>query len=267
MPGPSSARGVDCHAHVFSSDAPAIPGARYRPAYRASLEQWRAHWAGAGITHGVLVQPSFLGTDNREMLAALAADPGHLRGVAVLDPAASNEDIARLHEAGVRAIRLNLFGVADYAAYASAPWAQLLDRIGARGWHVEVFVACGRLPEIVPALQGRELAVVFDHFGNPGTGARLEATFAAAAKLARAQPVHCKLSGPYRLEGDAAGLAQRWIGIVGMENLVWGSDWPWTGHEGRVEYPPLRAELDRWIGEEGARAVLWDNAAALYGFR
>ncbi|HST01643.1 MAG TPA: amidohydrolase family protein, partial [Usitatibacter sp.] len=70
-------RAVDAHAHVFSADAPAVAGARYRPTYGANVKDWRGLWERAGITHGVVVQPSFFGTDNREMLDTIAADPQH----------------------------------------------------------------------------------------------------------------------------------------------------------------------------------------------
>ena len=266
MPLPNPPRGVDCHAHLFSRDAPAIPGARYRPGYAATLTEWQSHWPEAGITHGVLVQPSFFGTDNREMAAALARHPERLRGVAVISPGTTAQEIARLHEAGVRAARWNLYGVDDYAAFRAPEWSGALARIGARGWHLEVFVSPGRLPEVLPALAGSSLPVLFDHFGNPGRGAAADATFAAVEALARMRPVFCKLSGPYRVEEDGALLARRWLDVAGAHALVWGSDWPWTGHEGRVGYSGLRAQLDRWIGAEQVAAVLWDNAAALYGF-
>ena len=120
---------VDAHAHVFSASAPAVAGARYRPAYEATLDAWQSQWSRAGITHGVLVQPSFFGTDNGEMLAALAMDARRLRGVAVVDPACDAGEIARLQSGGVRAIRLNLKGVKDYAALASDPWQALFARV------------------------------------------------------------------------------------------------------------------------------------------
>ena len=68
----SKSSAVDCHVHVFSVGAPSATDARYRPAYTAALESLRALWAAHGITHGVIVQPSFFGTDNAEMLAKVA---------------------------------------------------------------------------------------------------------------------------------------------------------------------------------------------------
>jgi predicted TIM-barrel fold metal-dependent hydrolase len=253
---------------VFSSDAPAVAGARYRPAYAAQLSAWRALWPAAGITHGVLIQPSFFGTDNREMLAALAADAAPLRGVAVVNPRVDAATLTRFNALGVRAIRLNLKGVKDYGAFASPPWYGLFERIDELGWHIEVQVDSGRLPEIAAALDGPPVPVVFDHFGNPGRDeASIDATFAALQRLTETHEVWGKLSAPYRLEsGEPQALAARWLDVVGPRQLVWGSDWPGTGHEGAHEYQRLRAELDKWLDASLAQAVLWDNAARLYQF-
>jgi predicted TIM-barrel fold metal-dependent hydrolase len=176
--------------------------------------------------------------------------------------------LARLDAGGVRAIRLNLKSVADYAVFATPDWRALFARVHALDWHVEVYVDTGRLPEIVPAFRESPVAVVFDHFGNPGTApAARDATFAAVSSLARTRTVWVKLSAPYRLGGaDPAALAGRWIDTVGERQLVWGSDWPWTNHESGNNYGRLRDSLDHWAGAARARAIVWDNAARLYGF-
>ena len=120
----------------------------------------------------------------------------------------------------------------------------------------------------MPALEGGDCALVFDHFGNPGVDeAGADATFDAVATLSAARPVHVKLSGPYRLGGaDRRLLASRWMDITGPAGLLWGSDWPWTSFEDRIDYRRLREDLDRWIGAALAPAILWDNAARLYRF-
>jgi len=261
-------RAVDAHAHVFSATAPAVAGARYRPAYGADMGEWRDLWRRAGITHGVVVQPSFFGADNREMLDTIAGDRAHLRGVAVVDPLADAATLERFTAAGVRAMRLNLRGVEDYEYYATPRWRALYQRAHEAGWHLEVFVDLGRLPEIEPALDGTEIAVVFDHFGSAGSEPRsLDATFDAIGRIAAARPVWAKLSAPYRYAGaHPKDLAMRWIDAVGTGRVVWGSDWPWTGHEAGRDYVRLRSELDEWVEARVARAALWDNAARLYGF-
>ena len=260
-------KGIDTHAHVFSRDAPSVAGARYRPAYAATLEQWQSHWPAAGITHGVLVQPSFFGVDNREMLQALAAQPQALRGVAVVAPSIEDHEIERLHAGGVRAVRLNLHGVDDFSPYRASAWTRFFDRIGARGWHLETFVSVGRAPDLLAALEATPIAVVLDHFANPGATFDGVATFAAASRRARQSDVWVKLSGPYRLASrDVRTLASRWLDTLGPDRLVWGSDWPFTNHEGKGDYARLRETLATWIDERSMDAVLWDNAARLYDF-
>lgn len=262
-------RAIDAHTHVFSATAPAVPGARYRPAYAATVERLRSEWDACGVSRGVIVQPSFFGADNREMLAAIARDPASLRGVAVADPGTACEELAALSRAGVRALRWNLTGVADYGAYARAEWRELLGRAAGAGLHLEVLVDPGRLPDIVAAIDGVPIAVVFDHFANPGRdAAAVERTFAAARALRdrHARPLHVKLSAPYRLHGaNPAELALRWSELL-PEHLVWGSDWPWTAHEEGRRFAALLEGPQRWLGADMARRILWDNAARLYGF-
>lgn len=268
MTSAKPARVVDAHAHVFSADGAAAPAARYRPAYAARLEDWRALWPTAGVTHGVLTQVSFLGADNAELLAAIAKDPAHLCGVARIEPTLDDAALDRLAAGGVCAARLNLSGVADFSAYAAPEWRTLLDRIAGRGWHVEVFTDAGRLPEIATVLAPVRIPIVFDHFGNPGRDrASAERTFESVAALAAHRPIACKLSAPYRVAGaEPRALAQRWLDIVGPGGLLWGSDWPWTRHEAGRDYRALRRALDDWVPASVVPAVLWDNAARIYRF-
>ena len=260
--------GVDCHAHVFSATAPAVAGARYRPSYAARLAAWRALWRPAGITHGVLIQPSFFGMNNTEMLATIASDPSRLRGVAVVDPSITEAQLMRLNAGGVRAVRVNARGIADLSPYAGPSWRMLWRRIREYGWHVETFTDAGAFPRLAPAFADCPVPIVLDHFGSPGeTPEAIDATFAAAEALAANCEVWCKFSAPYRLGvPDAQKLARRWIESLGAGRIVWGSDWPWTQHERGKDYQRLRESLERWAGAHAAPAILWDNAARLYAF-
>jgi predicted TIM-barrel fold metal-dependent hydrolase len=106
---------VDCHFHVFDAGV-AVASARYRPPYDAPLEGWLS-MAGtvrgpAADPYGVVVQTSFLGTDNSAMLAALRRMPERLRGVAVVDPSAPPAELAALDAAMTR------------SSTRPAPWAR-----------------------------------------------------------------------------------------------------------------------------------------------
>src|SRR3546814_20576571 len=76
---------IDSHAHVFVPGLSVIAERRYTPDYAAPLDDYLALLDAQGLAHGVLVQPSFLGTDNRHLTAALPRAAGRCRGVAVVD--------------------------------------------------------------------------------------------------------------------------------------------------------------------------------------
>lgn len=81
----------DCHAHVYEHIA-AVTGARYTPTVPAPLAHWRQHLQTHGLRGGVIVQVSFLGTDNTQLCAALAQlDSAHFAGVAVVSPSVDDQ--------------------------------------------------------------------------------------------------------------------------------------------------------------------------------
>ena len=130
--------GVDSHAHVFARGLPLAATRRHAPDYEAPLAEYLALLDAHGVSHGVLVQPSFLGTDNSFLLGALRTCPARLRGVAVVDPTTADE--ALLHamaEAGVCGIRHNL--VRLQLPDISRPECQeLFASLNALCWHLEL---------------------------------------------------------------------------------------------------------------------------------
>ncbi len=253
---------VDSHFHVFAAGG-AKPGARYVPAYAAPLAAWRDVALPLGVTRGVLVQTSFLGTDNRQLLAELRADPQNLRGVAVVAPDTPLAQLQELDVAGVRGVRLNLAGApAGMQAWTCA--TGFWDGLIALGWHVELHTDIGALPAVIAQVP-QAVAVVIDHMAKPQADAAQDPTVAAVTARARRGPVYIKLSGHYRLGGlDAGSLARRWVGELGAGAMLWGSDWPCTNHETCADYPTLLGALEGWVGPEAALAALVRNPARLY---
>ena len=265
---------VDTHFHMFEAGQ-SLPGARYTPAYGAPLATWQAHAAAVGVTHGVLVQTSFMGTDNRLLLAQLAQHPTTLRGVAVVAPEATLAALMPWHNNGVCGIRLNLAGRShDMAAWASA--TALWDAVLQLGWHVELHTDTGALPAVLAALP-QALPLVVDHFAKPAQASAHDATVLALLRrnkrgqqIAAGTPpgVSIKLSAAYRLvEGvDPGTLARLWRDELGPRALLWGSDWPCTNHESEADYPQLLGALDDWLGSVPAHvhAVRTTNPLRLY---
>lgn len=254
---------VDTHFHVFAAHQ-AQPGARYTPAYNAPLSAWQAAAQPLGVARGVLVQTSFMGTDNSALLATLAQHPDTLRGIAVAAPTADLPTLAPLHAAGVRGLRLNLAGSAHAIPAWSAATA-LWDAVLALGWHLELHTDIGQLPGVLAQLPAA-LPLVIDHMGKPDAVTASDATVRALAARARQAPVHVKLSGAYRLGGrDAGALARLWLGELGPDCLLWGSDWPCTNHEALADYAALLAALADWLREDAAvMQALVGNPGRLY---
>jgi predicted TIM-barrel fold metal-dependent hydrolase len=270
--------GIDTHAHVFTRDLPLTAGRRYAPAYDATPDRYRAMLASIGMSHGVLIQPSFLGFDNSYLLACLDACPQQLRGVVMADPANALGYIDDWHARGVVGIRANLIG-AQLPDFADNQWTALLSRMAALDWHLEMQIDAGRLDQVTPALLASGVRIVIDHFGrfDPALGMG-DPGFAHLISLGQTRRVWVKGSAAYRVSakpGDAeatfATAASAWAVLLpafGVDRLLWGTDWPHTQFEQVCD--PQRAinELHRLVIDASHRqAVLVDTPAELFHFR
>jgi predicted TIM-barrel fold metal-dependent hydrolase len=260
--------GIDSHAHIFRRGLRLARVRRYAPGYDATLRDYLRQLDAHGLSHGVLVQPSFLGTDNSFMLAALAAEPERLRGIAVVEPGVPRETLAAMDRGGVTGIRLNLAG-APLPDLDGGSWPACLDLVAELGWQVEVLRPARDLPALVATLLRRGVDVVVDHFGMPDPAMGVaDPGFRGLLALAGSRRVWVKLSGQYR---NGAGLTRAAMPLLreafGLDRLVWGSDWPHTRFEGEVDYGEARAHLDAWIPDPAERrVVLEETAARLFRF-
>src|SRR5258706_9634579 len=105
---------ADCHMHVFGpfERHPLAPQRAYNVP-EASLAAHQRMKAQVGLERTVFVQASGHGLDNGALLAALAEIGARGRGVAVVAPQAPLVELQRLHKAGVRGVRLNLYTFAQ----------------------------------------------------------------------------------------------------------------------------------------------------------
>ena len=185
---------VDSHAHVFLRDLPMAAGRRHTPGYDATLTDYLALLDAHGISHAVLVQPSFLGTDNRFMLDAIRTQPWRLRGVAVVAPNIDEPALLELAAGGICGIRLNLVGQA-LPDLSQRDWQDLLAQVRALDWHVEVHRGAADLPAVGQAVLDAGCKLVVDHFGLPDAAHDPGDWLAHAAQTGRAW---VKLSAAYR---------------------------------------------------------------------
>jgi len=262
--------GIDTHAHLFHRGLPLASARRYTLDYDATEADYLAHLERAGLSHGVLVQPSFLGTDNGFMREVLRRHPGRLHGIAAVDPGITDAELDAMARDGVVGIRLNLIGL-PVPDCRSEPWAGLFRKLAARDWVVEIHREAADLPQILPQITGFGLRVVADHFGRPDPAlCAADPGFVQLLEMAGNGLVWVKISAPYRSGAGpdvAARMSSMLLSAFGPERLLWGSDWPHTQFETRADYESEFAALDHRVpGAVERRCILVDTPAKLYAF-
>jgi len=262
---------VDTHAHVFSRTLQFAHGRRYTPQYDATLDAYIGNLDTHGIDKGVLVQPSFLGTDNGYMLAAIARKPERLRGVAVLEPGTSNKVFQALSRQGVVGLRYNLVG-RDPGLPLEPHYRDLTRTAVRHDWHVEVHVPARHLPPLLDDFGELGATVVVDHFGLPGPDCSVgDPGFQDLLKRGKASeaPVFCKLSAPYRQGGGpVTDYALALLDALGPDRLLWGSDWPWTQHETAHRFDQCAEWLDVWTqSDTAAQRAIAEASLRLFRFK
>ncbi len=267
---------VDSHAHVYGGPQYKFdPGARFNPhpSQRGTSAQFRAVLHAHGFTHALVVAAQPYGRDNSAMLDAIAESGGRFKGIALVDPALSEKALEKLRDGGIVGFRVNLssFGLRELTEPG-------LDRFfaiaRALGWFMQIHTVKDDLVPAADLVRKANLPLLLDHFGRPeiakGVG---QPGFQELLKLGREGKAVVKLSGPFRISqagypyADTDPFVQAAIEAFGIQNCIWGSDWPFVPGDDRIDYGPQVATLLRWLPDPADRkAVLSDNPARLFGF-
>jgi predicted TIM-barrel fold metal-dependent hydrolase len=259
---------IDTHAHAFTLDQELALGRRYTPDRAAPLTNYLRELDLAGTAAGVLVQPSFLGTENRYLLQCLAACPQRLRGIAVVDPSCDEAAMAAMSAGHIVGLRLNVIGQ-DHGFVTEPDWQRLFGRARQHGWQIEIHADGKEIPFLLAALWPSGANIVIDHFGRPDPAAGLkDAGVQAILAKAGSGRIFIKLSGPYRCRGRPEVYARAYLNALGAERLMWGSDWPWTQHHHGMTYAKSLAWLSDWLPDADIRrTVLEHTPRALFRFQ
>jgi 2-pyrone-4,6-dicarboxylate lactonase len=264
---------VDAHCHVFgpAADFPFSPKAKYQP-QDATPEMLFALRDRLGFARNVIVQASCHGTDNAATLNAIAKSSGLARGVAVVDPAISDEELDALHAGGIRGIRFNfLKRLVD-----DAPKDKFLDvaeRIKRLGWHVVIYFEADILAEMQSFIAALPVPVVIDHMGRPDVTQGPEgADMIAFRALLDSRPdIWVKVTCPDRLDPsgepyDDFVAAVRPLVEAYPDRVLWGTDWPHPNMETRIPDDGGLVDVIPRIAvtDELQRKLLVDNPMRLY---
>jgi 2-pyrone-4,6-dicarboxylate lactonase len=278
---------TDCHMHVFGpfDRFPLAADRAYNVAEAplAAHERMKSH---VGLERTVYVQASGHGTDNRAMLAALAEIGPRGRGVAVVAPQTPLAELQRMHKAGVRGLRLNLYTFAGRHVGEPSALLRTYERLVAPlGWHLQLFCDAQTLATLTAAVENCAVPVVIDHMGMPDASQGLEQpVFQSVLELAT-KGAWVKVAGADRITRSTGKLEDaipfiRALAQAAPQRIVWGSDWPNIGFHARqkVHDDEVLAHRELDAGElldvlaaavpDAAthEAILAGNPERLYGF-
>jgi predicted TIM-barrel fold metal-dependent hydrolase len=262
----------DCHAHILGPQSryPYTPHRTYTPP-DAPLASYKDMLKTLGLERSVIVQPSVYGTDNRATLEAIRQGGPNFRGVVVVDENIDVAEMERMHELGVRGVRINLLFKSGIEV---SDVRKLAQKIAPFGWHLQMLVDVSEFSEL-DTLAELPVEVVFDHMGHMPTSIGVEHPgFKKMLKMLEQEQAWAKLSGPYRITcrnglpyQDTIPYARAIIN-ANPERVVWATDWPHPYIN--VPMPndgDLLDLLDSWAPDpETKKRILVSNPARLYEF-
>lgn len=254
-----------------------LPERSYTP-QEAHLDSWQATMAPLGFTHGVLVQPSFYGTDNTVLLNTLAQAGGALLGVGAASDDVTESQLDALALAGVRGLRFAHLSAEDARRLQGfvplSALSSLAPRMRARGMHVNLLTDSRLLPDIESVLREAQLHVVLDHMGRaPAELGVQHPGVTAMKKLLDQGWFWVKLSGIANVSSQAPDYEDAYslhteLVLHCPDRLVWGSDWPHTRPKGNTPSTGVLFQrfLDWTSGSQLEFRILNTNPWALYRF-
>ncbi len=264
---------VDAHCHVFgpAAEFPYAPERKYTPcdAPKAKLFELRDY---LGFERNVIVQASCHGRNNDALVDALNSAGDSARGVAVVGPEVSDQELADMDAAGVRAVRFN-FVKRLVDATPKEVFLEIAERIAGLGWHIVVYFEAPDLEELTPFLKQLPTTIVVDHMGRPDVTKGVDhADFQRFLSLMDDNGnVWTKVSCPERLTHDgppyddvvafSKTLVERF-----PDRVLWGTDWPHPNMKSHMPDDGMLVDMIPRIAETEAlqRELLVNNPKRLY---
>jgi len=253
------------------------PIRRIRQLKAPPLPQHRTCTRAIGFDRGVIVHSAIYGSDHRLLLNALERldDIGRYRGIGIVDDSVSDNELARLHAAGVRGARFNFvrFLTLDQR---QAEVRRSMARIKELGWHARLHVHGDDLLNNSNLLRSiKDLPMVIDHFGHVGFEGGLERPVIRwVLDMLKHENWWMMVSNGNRDSkmdagwDDAIPYGKAFIAAA-PDRIVWGTDWPHPQWSKRMMNDAEEVELlYRYVDGDPIllKKILVDNAARLHGF-
>ncbi len=266
---------VDSHCHIFGPEEvyPYAPERKYTPC-TGSKEDLFALRDYLGFSRNVIVQASCHGPNNEALIDGLKCSDNMARGIAVVDNDISVDELARMHDAGVRGVRFN-FVRRLVDPKPRQYYEQIIEKIAPLGWHIIVYIEADDFAEQLPFLKSLPVTVVFDHMARPDVSKGIDhVDFTTFMQLLEDEKFWSKVSCPERLT-QQGGSHENYSDVIPFmkclvdtypDRVLWGTDWPHPNMKSHmpddgqlVELIPLIADT-----ESKRQKLLVDNPMRLY---
>lgn len=241
----------DAHFHIIDFDFPIQENQGYTPpSYIVS--DYKAETAHLNVQGGAIVSGSFQGFDQDYLLHALKQMGPGFCGVTQLPFTVTDEEIANLHNAGIRALRFNIKrGGSEDLSKLDTFARRVYDLFG---WHSELYIDAKDLPEITSTIEQLP-AVSIDHLGLSEEG------LPHLLKLVD-KGIKVKATGFGRVELDVLN-ALKSIYDVNPDALMFGTDLPSTRAKRPFEDEDIEL-IQQLFDEQAADKILYRNAYDWY---
>ena len=241
----------DSHFHIIDPRFQLVENAGYLPSqfttrdYMSCLSKYK-------LTGGAVISGSFQGFDQSYLIEALRDLGPNYVGVTQLPASATDQQISKLKEQGIRAVRFNLKRGGSETIDQIQSVAYRVHTIA--DWHIELYVDAHELDNLSQLLC--ELpAVSIDHLGLSKEGLPV-------LKKLVANGVHVKATGFSRLDFDPVQ-AIKDLNDINPDAVMFGTDLPST----RAPVPYSNLDLSLLLEAFDAKTIkklLETNAREFY---
>jgi len=241
----------DCHFHIIDKNFPVVPNQGFMPEAFTS-EDYLKRLSGVDLCGGAVVSGSFQAFDQSYLFHALKVLGPSFVGVTQVPQTVSDQELQKLSEAGVRAVRFNVKRGGSEEIQHLESFARRVHR--KVGWHTELYVDSTELADLFETLRSLP-AVSIDHLGLSKAG------LPTLLKLAE-QGVRVKATGFGRVDFDVRPVLAE-IYAANPRALMFGTDLPSTRAPRPYQDDDYTLVLET-LGEEKAANVFYKNAIEFY---
>ncbi|MEM8681737.1 MAG: amidohydrolase family protein [Planctomycetota bacterium] len=250
-PVPPIATVFDAHFHIIDPRFPLQENHGYLPE-PFTVTHYLDRMAAYERRGGAVVSGSFQAFDQSYLLDALDRLGPDYVGVTQLPADVSDNELLRLDEAGVRALRFNLRRGGSATLDQLEPFARrVFDFVG---WHTELYVDAKELHAFADTIRALPIVSV-DHLGLSRAGLPLLTSLVE-------EGVYVKATGFGRVDFDVV-IALRQLSEANPHRVLFGTDLPSTRAPVPYRDTDVETVIDA-VGVDQAQRIFSENGIALY---